>query len=191
MAKKEKIIEAAVKIFQEKGIEKAKVSDIVKLAGIAQGTFYLYFPSKLSVMPAIAEVMVEKMMIEVKSEVDKDTSISAQLSQVVEAIFRTTKNYWEVMALIYAGLTSTEHMKKWEMLYEPFYSWMSLFLQKAKAAGKIRETVKPEQTSKLMIAFIEAAAEQVYLYDAVTDEEVELQKSELHSLLKHALGVEE
>ncbi len=49
-----------LKCFRKKGVEKTKISDIVKLAGIAQGTFYLYFPSKLSVMPAIAEVMVEK-----------------------------------------------------------------------------------------------------------------------------------
>lgn len=55
-----------------KGRRKTKISDIVKLAGIAQGTFYLYFPSKLSVMPAIAEVMVEKMILAVKEKVQKD-----------------------------------------------------------------------------------------------------------------------
>ena len=44
----------------------------MKLAGIAQGTFYLYFPSKLSVMPAIAEVMVEKMILAVKEKVQND-----------------------------------------------------------------------------------------------------------------------
>lgn len=58
-------------MFQEKGVEKTKISDIVKLAGIAQGTFYLYFPSKLSVMPAIAEVMVEKMILAVKEKYKK------------------------------------------------------------------------------------------------------------------------
>ncbi len=58
--KKGRIIHAAIDIFSEKGIDQTKVSDIVKKAGIAQGTFYLYFPSKLAVMPSIAEVMVEK-----------------------------------------------------------------------------------------------------------------------------------
>ncbi len=45
--KKEKIIQSAINVFREKGMEKAKVSDIVKGAGIAQGTFYLYFPPNL------------------------------------------------------------------------------------------------------------------------------------------------
>ena len=59
-----------LKCFRKRA-SKTKISDIVKLAGIAQGTFYLYFPSKLSVMPAIAEVMVEKMILAVKEKVQK------------------------------------------------------------------------------------------------------------------------
>ncbi len=190
ISKKEKIINAAVQVFQEKGIEKTKVSDIVKLAGIAQGTFYLYFPSKLSVMPAIAEVMVKKFMVEVKNEVDENDSISAQLSQIVNAIFRVTKNYREVLALIYAGLSTADHLKNWETIYDAFYFWMSEFLTTAKSNGKIRNSIHPERTSKLMIAFIEAAAEQIYLYDAVNEEEERMQKSELIMFLEHALGIQ-
>jgi len=43
---KDKIIESAIKVFAEKGFWKTKVSDIVKEAGVAQGTFYIYFKSK-------------------------------------------------------------------------------------------------------------------------------------------------
>ena len=43
---KQKIINAAIKIFAQKGFWQARVSDIVKKAGVAQGTFYLYFKSK-------------------------------------------------------------------------------------------------------------------------------------------------
>jgi len=42
----EQLINAAVKIFQEKGFQKTRISDIVSEAGLAQGTFYLYFESK-------------------------------------------------------------------------------------------------------------------------------------------------
>jgi len=43
---KEKIINAAIKIFANKGFWQTKISDIVKEAGVAQGTFYIYFKSK-------------------------------------------------------------------------------------------------------------------------------------------------
>ncbi|WP_438824657.1 TetR/AcrR family transcriptional regulator, partial [Bacillus sp. JJ1521] len=78
MDKRERIIQAAIDVFSDKGIEKATVSEIVKKAGIAQGTFYLYFTSKLAVMPAIAEVMVHKILDGIKSEVN-DSPIRQQL----------------------------------------------------------------------------------------------------------------
>lgn len=187
--KKERIVHAAVEVFREKGIEKTKISDIVKLAGIAQGTFYLYFPSKLSVMPAIAEVMVEKTIEEVKNRVDEHASFSVQLEQMVDAIFDVTRTYREVLAMVYAGLASSEQLKEWELVYEPFYSWMSGFLHKAKTEGTIRSTVNEVRISKLVIALVESAAEQIYLYNLKEDDQARVQKSEVHSFLEHALGV--
>lgn len=60
--KKNRLISAAIEAFNEKGLEQTKIADIVKIAGVAQGTYYLYFPSKLAIMPAIAEVVVEKIL---------------------------------------------------------------------------------------------------------------------------------
>jgi AcrR family transcriptional regulator len=40
------LLRAAARIFSERGFHAAKVSEITAEAGVAQGTFYLYFPSK-------------------------------------------------------------------------------------------------------------------------------------------------
>ncbi len=189
MNKKEKIVYAAIEVFQEKGVEKTKISDIVKLAGIAQGTFYLYFPSKLSVMPAIAEVMVEKMILAVKEKVQNDAPFSSKVAQVIDAVFNFIAEYREIQALMYAGLASTEHIKEWEAVYEPLYMWLSEFLSAAKEAGEIRDSVHAERTAKLFIALVESTAEQVYLYDHKDDEQVALQKAEVLDFLTHALHI--
>jgi AcrR family transcriptional regulator len=42
----DQILKAAAKVFHRRGYHGAKVSEITKEAGVAQGTFYLYFPSK-------------------------------------------------------------------------------------------------------------------------------------------------
>lgn len=49
------IINAAERLFNEKGFGNTAVSDIVKSIGVAQGTFYYYFKSKDDVFSAIAE----------------------------------------------------------------------------------------------------------------------------------------
>ncbi|MEK4760105.1 TetR family transcriptional regulator [Viridibacillus sp. FSL E2-0187] len=189
MSKEEKIILAAIDVFREKGVEKTKVSDIVKSAGIAQGTFYLYFPSKLSVMPAIATIMVEKIMSEVNHRFQDNASIEDKLEQIVDAVFYLTKEYRDVFALVYAGITQTEHLKEWETIYAPFYEWMNNFLKQAQNAGDIRDSLNTERSSKLVIGLIESAAEQIYLYDDFDEENATIQKQELLNFLHHALGL--
>lgn len=191
MSKKENIVHAAIQMFQEKGIDKTTVSDIVKNAGIAQGTFYLYFPSKLALMPAIAEVMVEKTMDIVKDTVQEGAPFQEKLAQLVEAIFLVAREYNEIQALIYAGLASTEHLKVWETVYAPFYQWISALLIEAEQAKVVRDTINIERTSKLLIGLVESAAEQVYLYDVTDETEVNRQKEEVLLFLLHALGVKQ
>ena len=62
--RKTKILESAVKLFKEKGYEHTVVSDIVKEAGIAQGTFYLYYKSKDDIFVAVLEHFQESMIEE-------------------------------------------------------------------------------------------------------------------------------
>src|SRR3954465_7889080 len=45
-SKRERILRAAIDTFAESGYFNAKVSDIAKAAGVADGTIYLYFDSK-------------------------------------------------------------------------------------------------------------------------------------------------
>ncbi|MGT2928846.1 TetR/AcrR family transcriptional regulator [Streptococcus dentasini] len=49
------ILAAATQLFQEKGFEKASVNDILKVVGIAKGTFYYYFKSKEEVLEAVVD----------------------------------------------------------------------------------------------------------------------------------------
>ena len=47
--KRESLLETAFKLFTSKGIHKTSISDIVEDAGVAKGTFYLYFKDKYDI----------------------------------------------------------------------------------------------------------------------------------------------
>jgi AcrR family transcriptional regulator len=49
------LVSAAARVFAQRGVANTAVSDIVKAAGVAQGTFYLYFESKDDAVLAVAE----------------------------------------------------------------------------------------------------------------------------------------
>jgi AcrR family transcriptional regulator len=58
VARRAELAGAAARVFAERGVAGTAVSDIVKAAGVAQGTFYLYFESKDDVVLAVAERFV-------------------------------------------------------------------------------------------------------------------------------------
>lgn len=47
--KKERLLDMAFQLFTTKGITKTSISDIVNNAGVAKGTFYLYFSDKYDI----------------------------------------------------------------------------------------------------------------------------------------------
>lgn len=56
--RRSELITAAQQLFYTKGYENTSVSDIVKAVGVAHGTFYYYFDSKMAVVEAIVEQAV-------------------------------------------------------------------------------------------------------------------------------------
>lgn len=187
MSKKELIVQSAIDLFQEQGIDKTTISDIVKRANIAQGTFYIYFPSKLALMPALAEEMVHVLMEHISAKVDASQSIKEKLTNIVDAIFTVNEAYPEVLAVVYSGLASTEHLKQWETVYEPCYEMISQLIEEAIQQGEITTTLAPKRTAKLIIGLVESAAEQVYLYDHSEKTEVKKQQEAVLQFLFAAL----
>jgi AcrR family transcriptional regulator len=61
------LLEAARKVFAEKGIPAATVSDVTEAAGVAKGTFYLYFESKEALLGALKERFVDDLIAHASS----------------------------------------------------------------------------------------------------------------------------
>ena len=84
------LVEAAVAVFLEKGVKAASVDDIVRTAGVAKGTFYLYFETKDDVVNAVAERMVEDVATRVevlaaapdRSPIERLLSFGTELSAI-------------------------------------------------------------------------------------------------------------
>jgi TetR/AcrR family fatty acid metabolism transcriptional regulator len=60
--KKELIIDAAIKVFAQKGFYTANVADVAKEAGVADGTIYLYFKNKDDLLISLFETKMEEIL---------------------------------------------------------------------------------------------------------------------------------
>lgn len=187
--KKARILAAAIEVLSCNGLEKTKISDIVKKAGIAQGTFYLYFPSKLAVLPSIAENMVQKIMDALNAKIELKKPIQEQLKQFIETMVQLVHENRDQFALCYAGLASREYMKEWESIYRPYYDWVTGWLDRARASGSIREMLHTDQAARLVIGAVQSAAEHPYTHHQAEKPGDLADAGEAYDFIAHALGL--
>lgn len=74
--KRESLLDTAFRLFTSKGIQKTSISDIVEDAGVAKGTFYLYFKDKYDIR--------NKLIAHKSSEVFKRADLALQAADLSE-----------------------------------------------------------------------------------------------------------
>lgn len=186
MSKKEKLLNAAVDIFSEKGLEKATVSDITAKAGVGKGTFYLYFSSKMQVVPEIADALLQKIMQKSKKNISLYEPFDQKIEKLVDLHFQATKDYKKILKICYSSLAVADELTKWEKIYEPYYEFITELLEDAKAKNEVISTINTKITARLIVGSVEEAAEQLYIFnDDLLD--IEATKKELIDFLRRAL----
>lgn len=84
-ARRNQILDAATRVFAEKGFHRATIKDIAHVAGIADGTIYTYFDSKtdvlLSILNRLNETTEREQQLAPASEQDIRSFFTAYLRQ--------------------------------------------------------------------------------------------------------------
>jgi AcrR family transcriptional regulator len=118
-ARRGELIAAARKVFARKGVASSAVSDIVKAAGVAQGTFYLYFKTKSDVVNAVVEQMTDEMVDSIERSVTtSDMGAVARLLAFRDAILAVTSDPvgWELAEIYHRPENRVVHDRMAERL---------------------------------------------------------------------------
>jgi len=63
----EQVFQSGIEVFSQKGFHKASISDIVRRAGIARATFYLYFKNKRHLLSRLLGYLLQELDQRIKS----------------------------------------------------------------------------------------------------------------------------
>lgn len=184
--KKERLMDAAVKLILENGFEKTSVSQIVREAGVAQGTFYLYFESKNEIVPNIAEKIIDKLLNRLKSSFASGDTLDCFIDTMVESSFAITEEHRELISFCYSGFAYYNSFERWEEVYKPYYDWIKMVLSDFRELGKVQLESDIDYLSKYIVGLLEQGAELHYLFKG-TAESSERSKQELRIFLRRAL----
>ncbi len=86
MDKRDKIIQAAIQLFVEKGFQATSTTSITNLAGVGTGTLFVYFKNKNELINAVYLESKKKMGQSVMQVFDVDADFEANLEAVWTAV---------------------------------------------------------------------------------------------------------
>ncbi len=80
--KYQRILDAAVSVFAEKGFHTARVSDVAERASVADGTIYLYFRNKEELLMTAINTAFDAFMSRARTELEAIPSASGKLRRL-------------------------------------------------------------------------------------------------------------
>ncbi len=104
-----RILDAAATCFASDGYHRASVDDIIGRAGIARGTFYLYFGSKRAVLESLLRTLLEGLDHAVRAiRLDADEPPRQQLLANLERSWQVFADDPRLARIVLAGLHGVE-----------------------------------------------------------------------------------
>jgi AcrR family transcriptional regulator len=86
-ARREQVLACAVRVFSRRGYHATTVSDIIDEAGVARGTFYLYFKSKRAIFDELLDDFLKRILGEIR-RVDLSPGAAPPLEQMRDIVDR-------------------------------------------------------------------------------------------------------
>ena len=144
----EKLIDAAAAVFYEKGFHGGSISDITRRAGVGNGTFYIYFDSKLSVYRYLLVEYGKRIRAKSNQAISGCTTRKEAERLGIRSFFEFVLEDQGIFNIIWQSL----YIDK--TLFDDFYTTFSKFyvsrLKKAQESGEVRD-IDPQVLSYVLM----------------------------------------
>ncbi len=143
--KHEQIIRAAIKTFARKGFYNTRISDIAKEANIADGTIYLYFKNKDTLLVSLFEESMDQIIQMVKGRLANIDDPIEQLREFIKFHFEMVRYDKFLAEVITVELRqSNKFIKQYKNIkFREYLNIISGIIREAQAKGLIAKHLVP------------------------------------------------
>ena len=138
--KYQRILTASMEVFARKGFAESKISEIAQVAGVGDGTIYLYFKNKDDLLISLFESKLEEINQGLRESLSGIIEPKAQLKAIIDFQLGLALNSVELAALVTIELRrSQKFMKEYakEQLAEYLDQWNTV-LEAGQKSGDFR-----------------------------------------------------
>ena len=158
--KRERILEAAVRVFAAEGFYNAKVAQIAQEAGVADGTIYLYFKSKDDLLISLFEDRMEGINANLRNALQASASAADKLRAVVRLHLELVEQNRHMAEVICVELRQSSKFIK-EYANPKFGEFLRLIagaLVEGQASGELRDDFDAPMVARAMFGALDELA---------------------------------
>ncbi len=158
--KKERITDAAIKVFAEKGFYQAKISEIAREASVADGTIYLYFNNKDDLLIHVFEVTMEYFIAELEARLESLVSPADKLEAFIQSHLEMVETYPDHAAVITIELRqSPKFMRDYKAVRFGIYlRKLADIVEEGRDSGLFRKDLIPWLTARALFGMLDEMA---------------------------------
>jgi len=146
------ILQAAHRIFAERGFEQATIADIAAAAGVAKGTVYLYYRSKREVYAAVLRRDLLALRDQTRTQVEAADGIEEKVRAFITTKLRYLDDHRDFYRIYFTelGRTAARQSQSQRQLEEIYLDQVQLLEQVLHQAMKRRQVrhLRPDATAR-------------------------------------------
>ncbi|MGY1806185.1 TetR/AcrR family transcriptional regulator [Blastococcus sp. SYSU D00669] len=153
--RKRELLEAARRVFEERGFIETRVSDIVKEARVSHGTFYTYFDTKEAVFEAVSHDAIDAMLASMAISIPSG-DFHDRVRGSMRRFIRAYRPHATIIGLIEQVGTFSPEMRELRLdVRNSFVQRTRRGIARMKAQGLADADLDEEYTAELLGAMIE------------------------------------
>lgn len=158
--KSELILRAAAKVFAQSGYFNAKVSDVARAAGIADGTVYLYFKNKDDLLTSIFSWAMGEFLNRARAQLTELKEPREKLRSFANLHFSLLEQERDIAIVFQIELRqSTKFMEQFSITYLAEYLQMLReIIEEGQRSGSFRKGINSKLMAKLLFGMLDEMA---------------------------------
>jgi len=158
--KRERILKAGVNVFARRGFYSAKVSEIARAAGVADGTIYLYFRNKDEILLSIFEQEMSRFITVVENETGGEESGLDKIRKLVRVHLGFVKKNPDLAQVFQLELRqSNKFIKEYDgSKLKEYLDLIGKFIKQGQREGSLRTDLPPGLVKRSLFGALDEIA---------------------------------
>ena len=155
--KRSRILQAAVKVFARRGYFAARVADVARRAGVADGTIYLYFRNKEDILVSLFDEVMSEHLEGKQREVEPGSDAPARLRAVAQRHLGLLGRNRDLAVVFQVELRqSTKFMERFTASWlQDYFALIAEIIEQGQREGTLRADLPVKVATKAFFGVLD------------------------------------